>query len=104
MYLVCAISKLLALLELIRDVGVAGRRDQGWEPVQPGCDFILHFSGWHLAGPAQDHRYPKATFERSALTTSKWRLPAVGPGEVLCAVVGCEADDGITFEAVVLQV
>src|SRR5262249_17366196 len=82
MHFVAAIPKLLALLELIHNVGVAGSRDQGWEPVQPGHNFILDLSGRHLAWPAQDHRYPKATLDRGALPASNCRLAAVPPREL----------------------
>ncbi len=103
-HLVRAITELLALQQLIGDVGVAGCRDERREPVQAGHDRVLDLARRHLARPAQDHRHTEATLEGRALATGERRLAAVWPGEVLGAVVGREADDGVAFEAGVLHI
>ena len=104
MDLVGAVADLLALEQLVGDVGIAGRGDQGREPVEAGEDAVLDLAGRHLARPADDRRHAEAAFQRRALAAGERRLAAVGPGEVLGAVVGREHDDGVLIEAVVLQV
>ena len=47
---------------------------------------------------------PQAAFQARSLAAGEGRLPAVGPGEVLGAVVGGEDDDGIVLKAVVLEI
>src|SRR5262249_42700774 len=71
---------------------------------QAGDDAVLDLARRYLARPAQDHWHAEATFEGRPLATGERRLAAVGPREVLGAVVGREADDGVVVEAVVLHV
>ena len=103
MHLVGAIAELLALLELLDDVRIAGGRHERREPVEAGHDPVLDLAGRNLAGPADDARHAEAAFQHRPLAAGERRLAAVGPGEVLGAVVGREDDDGVVLEAVVLQ-
>ena len=48
--------------------------------------------------------HAEAAFKRRSLAAGKRRLSAVGPGEVLGAVVGGEGDDRVVVEPVVLDV
>src|SRR5262249_42937142 len=104
MDLVGAVADLLALLQLIGDVRVAGRRHEGREPVKPGYDAVLDFPRGHLAGPADDCGHAEAALECRSLAAGEWRLAAVGPGEVLGTVVGGKAEDRVVLKTVVLQV
>src|SRR5206468_4045360 len=45
MHLVVRASELLAPLELVHDVGVAGRGNEGGKPVEPGDDAVLDLAG-----------------------------------------------------------
>ena len=103
MDLVGAVAELLALLQLLDDVRIAGGGDEGREPVEPGDDAVLDLAGRHLARPADDAGHAEAAFQRRALAAGERRLAAVGPGEVLGAVVGGEDDDRVVLEPVVLQ-
>ena len=84
--------------------GIAGRSDEGREPVEPGDDAVLDLARRHLARPADDAGHAEAAFQRRPLAAGERRLAAVGPGEVLGAVVGGEDDDGVVLEPVVLEV
>ena len=103
-HLVSPTANLLALEKLVGDVRVASRRDERWEPVQPGYDAILDLARRHLTGPADDHRHAEAAFEGCSFTPSKRGLATIGPGEVLGAVIRAERQDGVVIEAVVLDV
>ncbi len=69
--LVGAVAELLALLELLDDVRIAGRRDEGREPVEPGDDAVLDLAGRHLARPADDRRHAEAAFQRRPLAAGE---------------------------------
>src|SRR4051812_22813139 len=79
--LVVAIAELLALLELLADVGIAGCRDQRREPVEPRDQAVLDLAGRHLAGPADHRRRAEAAFHHRALGLGERGLTAVRPGE-----------------------
>src|SRR5262245_7476037 len=104
MHLVGSSAELLALRELIGDVRVTSRGDEGWKPVEPGDDAVLNLASRHLARPADDARYTETTFEPCALAARERCLAPIWPREVLGAVVGAERDDGVAVEAVVLHV
>src|SRR5262245_25049276 len=104
MHLVGGATELLALLELLDDVRIAGRRDEGREPVEARDDRVLDFASRYMARPANDAGNAEAAFERRSFTTRKRGLSAVRPGEVLGTVVCAERDDGVVLEAIVLEV
>ena len=87
MLLVRAVADLLALLELVDNVGIAGRRDEGREPVEPGDDPVLYLARRDFAGPTDDHRSAEPALEAGSLAAGERGLAAIGPGEVLGAVI-----------------
>src|SRR5262245_30020486 len=85
--LVGAVPQLLAFLEVCRNVTlIAGRRDEGREPVEAGDDAVLDFARRHSAWPAHDHRHAEAAFQRRSLAARERCLTAIGPGEIFGAV------------------
>ena len=103
MHLVVAVAELLALFQFVDDVRIAGGGHERGKPVEPGDDTVLDFAGRHLARPANHAGHAEAAFEHGSLAAGKRRLTAVGPGEILGAVVGAEGDDRVVVEAVVLE-
>src|SRR5215212_8719727 len=73
---------------------IAGRGDQGREPVEPRHQAVLNRARRGAARSADDGRHTHATLHRGALAGGEGRVAAVRPGEVLDAVVGGEDDDG----------
>ena len=61
------------------------------------------FPAGDVAGPAGDHRHAHAAFHDRPLAGGEGRVAAIGPGEVLGAVVGREHDDRVVVETVGLQ-
>src|SRR5262249_53875542 len=100
--LVGAIPELATVLQLHDYVRVPSGGHEGREPVQPGNDTVLDLSGGHAAGPANDARHAKTTFQGHTLGTGERSLPAIGPGEVLRSVVRGEHNDGVIVETLVL--
>src|SRR5581483_1265244 len=103
MHLVGPVAELFTGLELVDDVRIAGRGNERWEPVEAGYQAVLDFARRNLSGPAGDARRAEAAFEYRSLAAGKRRLAAVGPGEVLGAVVGRKDENRIVLEAVVFQ-
>ena len=103
MHLVGPVAELFALEQFVLDVGLAGDVEQGREEVEAGENAVLDLAGRHVAGPARDHRHAHAAFEDRSLAAGEGCVAAVGPGEVLRAVVGVEDDDGVVLEPVGLE-
>src|SRR5271157_1358225 len=101
--LVIPLAELLALLQFLDDARVAGRGHERREPVEPGDEPIFDLAGRHLARPADDGWRAESTFQDLPLATRKRCLAAIGPGEVLRAVVGGEDDDGVLLETLVVE-
>jgi len=78
---------LFALLEFLDDVLVAGRGNEGREPVEPRNNAVLQLPGWNVAAPAAVAGHAEAAFERGLLAACKRGLSSVRPGEILSAVV-----------------
>src|SRR6202034_184380 len=93
MTLVGRIADLLAILQFVDDVRIAGRRKEGRKPVQTGDDAVLDLAGRHLSRPADQGWHAEAAFEDGTLALRERRLSAVWPGKYLGAVVGGEDDD-----------
>src|SRR5215831_3355892 len=91
-----------ALLEFLDNVRVAGRRDEGWKPIQPGHDAVFNLARGDVAWPADDGRRAESTFHHSSLASGKRRLATIRPREVFRTVVSGEQDDGVLLQAVVL--
>src|SRR6516225_8722369 len=104
MNLVGPIADLLALFKFVRDVGIASRRDEGWEPVQPGHNPIIDLARRDFAGPADNHRHTESALKARSLAAREWRLAAVRPGEVLGAVICRERKNGVAIRPHVLEV
>ena len=62
MVLVGPVAELHALQQLVGDVRVAGRRQQGGEPIEAGEDAVLDRARLDLARPADDGRRAEAAF------------------------------------------
>src|SRR5208283_3897284 len=101
--LVIPLAELLALLQFLDNARVAGRGHERREPVEPGEEPIFDLAGGHLPRPADDARYAEASLHHGPLGSGEGRLAAIGPGEVLRAVVGGEDEDGVLLELVVLE-
>ena len=89
----------VAFLEFVGDVGIAGRRDQGGEPVQAGKNFVGDLSRLDMPGPAHQGRDPEAAFPAGVLLVAERRHGRVGPGVHLRAVVRGVDDDGVVGDA-----
>src|SRR5205085_6273211 len=83
MALVVSPADLLASLQLLRDVGVAGGCEERRKPVEPGDDAVLDLAGRDLARPADDRRHAEAALHHGALALRERRLAAVRPREDL---------------------
>src|SRR4051794_28589360 len=103
MTLVGHVADLLSLLQLFDDVRVTGRRKEGRKPVEPGNDAVLDFARRHLARPADHRRHAESALQYRALALREWRLPAIGPGEDLGAVVSGEDYDGVIIDAQIFE-
>jgi hypothetical protein len=90
-------------LQFFSDVRIACGGDEGREEVQPRHNAILDLSGRDVARPADDHRHTHAAFHDRPLAGGEGRVAAIGPGEVLGAVVGREHDDRVVLESLGLQ-
>src|SRR4030095_15532213 len=88
--LVGPVTDLFALLQLLGNVRVAGRRQEGRKPVQTGNDAVLDLAGRHLARPTDHAGYAEATFHDGAFALREQRLSAVRPREDFGALVGGE--------------
>src|SRR5439155_9625602 len=81
MILVSPVAEFHTLEQLVGDIRVAGRIEEGGEPIQAGEDAVLNRVRRHMAGPAQDCRHAETAFEDRTLGLRERRRPAIGPGE-----------------------
>src|SRR4029453_4944891 len=81
--LIGPVADLFASLQLLCNVRVAGRRQEGRKPVQTGNDAVLDLSRRHLARPADHAGDPEAAFHDGAFALRERRLSTIGPGENL---------------------
>src|SRR5215469_8881736 len=95
MVLVSSLADLHASLQLFPNVWIAGGSDEGRKPVKAGDDAGFYLASGNVPGPPNHRRRPKAAFIAGSLPPIERCLSAVRPGEVFCAVVGGEHDDGI---------
>ncbi len=85
--LVGAADGLVALLALLDDVGLAGHREEGREPVVVLDDLGRDLAGFDLAGPAHQQRNAERAFPVRVLFasgTASCRRPAMSCGAVRC--------------------
>src|SRR4051794_40365356 len=93
--LVGAIADFYTFKQLIGDSRVAGGSEEGWEPVQPGKDAILHGVCRHMARPAQDCWHAETSFHDRSFALRERCSSTIRPGEEFGAVIGGENDDGV---------
>src|SRR5206468_10265585 len=67
MILVSPVAELYAFEQLIGDVRIAGRGEEGWEPIKPREDAVLHRVRRDVAGPARDAGHAEAAFHDCAV-------------------------------------
>ena len=86
-----------------KDMPVAGGGGEGRQPVQPGDDPVLDLAGGHIARPADHGRGAEAPLHDGPLAAGERRLTAVGPGEILRAVVRGEHENRVVVGAHVFE-
>ena len=101
--LVGHVADLLALQQVFLDRGVAGSGEQGREHVLVRTDVVDDRAGLDDAGPADQRRHAVAAFPVGVLLTAEHRRAAIGPAHAFRAVVGGIHDDGVLFEAQLLE-
>src|SRR5207244_6975557 len=77
MDLVRAVADLLALLEFLDDVGMAGCCGECREPVEPRHDSILDLPCRNMAGPAHHGRRAEAAFHHCPLACGERSLAPI---------------------------
>ena len=97
------VSDLHALEQLLLHVGHARGRHERRDHVLVGVDLVAHRAGLDDAGPADGGRHAVAALPVGVLLPAEGRRAAVGPGELLRAVVGGVHDDRVVFEAELLE-
>ena len=102
-HLVPGAVELGAGLEPVGDVGVAGRREQGDEPVVVADDAVEDLPGRDVAGPADHRRHAVGALPVRVLLVAERRHAGVGPRVHVRAVVGGVHDDRVLGEAVLVE-
>src|SRR5262249_37826856 len=97
--LVALVAEFLPLLQLLDNVQVAGCGDESREPVKTGHQSVLDLARRNLARPANDAGDAEPPFKHGSLAACERRLAAIGPGEILSAVVRAEHNDGVVIDA-----
>ena len=92
-----------ALLELLDDIRVAGRRGQGREHVLVREDLVGHGARLDHAGPANGTGHSPAALEVGGLLAAERRRAAVWPAHHLGAVVGRVHHDGVVGDAELVE-
>src|SRR5215831_15042358 len=104
MHFVGPVADLLAGLNFLHDVCVSGCCNECREPVQSRDDPVLDLPRRNVTWPPDDTGHAEATFQCGPFATSERSLTAIGPGEVLSAVIGGEDDDRVVIKTIVFQV
>ena len=103
MVLVGPADRLVALLHLLDDVGLARHFQEGRQPVMMLDDAVGDRSGRHLARPAHHHRNAEGAFPIGVLFAAERRGAAIGPAVAMRAVVGRILDQRILGDAQFVQ-
>src|SRR6185295_19905686 len=82
-------------LELLDDVGLAGRSKERWQPVVMLDDLVRYHSCRDLARPTHDLGHPKCALPVGVLLTAERRGARVRPAVFMRAVVGGIHHDGV---------
>ena len=94
---------LVALLDLLDDVGHAGSMQEGGQPVFVRDDVIVDRAGLDHAGPTDDQRHAEAAFPGRALLAVERCDAAIGPTPRFRAVVGAVDHDRVVVDSEFLQ-
>ncbi len=97
------VAGLVALLELLDDVGLAGGRGQRRQHVGVREHLVGHGSRLDHAGPADRARHAPAALAVGVLLAAERRRAAIGPAHDLGAVVGRVHDDGVVGDAQLVE-
>ena len=103
MVLVGPADRLVALLELFDDVGLARHGEEGREPVVVLDDLVRDAAGLDLARPAHQQRNAKGAFPVGVLFAAERRHAAVGPRVAVRPVVGRVHHEGVLRDAELVQ-
>src|SRR5262245_27698200 len=92
MHLVVALAELLTSLQILDDVGIAGSRQKGGEPIEPGHDRIFDLASRYPARPSHDAGNAETAFQRRSLAARERCLAAIRQ----CGVLGTVCGAGIS--------
>ena len=104
MVLVGAADRLIAGLQLLDDVRLAGHGEEGREPVVVLHDLVRDLARLDLARPAHHHRNAERAFPVGVLLAAERRHGAVRPGVHVRAVVGRIHDEGVVGDAELVEI
>ena len=93
------VAGLVALLQLLDDVGFTGGGQERRQPVVVLDDLVGHHPGLDLAGPADHLGNPERALPVGVLLAAERRGAAVGPAVAVRPVVGAVDDDGVLGDA-----
>src|SRR5262249_10797453 len=93
----------IAVEKLVLYVWFASRRQQCWEPIKCGKDFIADLSRPDATRPADHRRHPISTFPVGVLLAAERRHAAVRPRVHVYTVVGAVDDDGVVSDAQIIE-
>src|SRR5689334_19295673 len=95
----CLIARLVTLLELLDDVGLAGRRDERREHVHVREDVVRDAARLEDTGPSDGTGHTPAALPVGVLLAAEGSRASVGPGHALRAIVRRVHDDRIVGDA-----
>src|SRR5258707_12495738 len=99
MNLVFHVAGLMALLQLLDDVGIARGGKESRQPIMMLPNLVGHRVGFDRPGPADHLRYPERALPVGGLLTSERGRSAVGPAVGMRTVIGAVDDDGVLGNA-----
>ena len=103
MDLVGHVADLVALEQLVLDLGVAGHRHECRQQVVMGDHLVGHLARLDLARPAEHRRHPVGAFPVRVLLVAERRHRGIRPRVHVRAVVGRVHDEGVVGDAEVVQ-
>ncbi len=93
----------MAFLQLLDDIGIAGGGKERGKPVFMRENLVRNGSRLDDARPTRQARNPESAFLCLPLLSVERRGTAVGPSELLGAVVGRKDHDGVVGNAQVIE-
>ena len=94
---------LVALLQLVADVGIARRGEQRGQPVVVLDDVVGYAARLDLSGPADQLRHPVRALPVGVLLAAERRGARVRPAVAVRSVVGGVDDDGVVGDAELVE-